>query len=138
MGQINYINCIKSFISYKMKRTSKSTKVVVDKEDEKENVTPMGPPSSPIIPPSQSQVFLAKKTEGKQEYALNDAIHTERTFYGDTRARLLSNERGMFMDIRKYTWGKPTKKGVRMPIEDFNQLAEWGLKVAKDYREYDK
>ena len=125
-----------------MKRASKSTKVVVDKEDEKENthpnVTPMGPPSSPVVPPSESQVFLGKKFDGKPQYDLNDAIHTERVFYNDIRARLLSNERGMFMDIRKYTWGKPTRKGVRLPIDDFNQLAEWGLKVAKEYRDCDK
>ena len=142
MGQINYISCIKTLFSYKMKRASKPSKVVVDKEDEKENShpneTPMGPPSSPVVPPSQSHVFLGKKADGKQEYQLNDAIHTERSFYGDTRARLLSNERGMFLDLRKYSWGKPTKRGVRLPIDDFIQLAEWGLKAAKDYRECDK
>ena len=131
MGLTNYINDIKTFISYKMKK-AKATKVIVDKEDEKENnqpnVTPMGPPSSPIIPPSQSQVFLGKKQE-KNEYLLNDQVVEERVFANDIRVREINNERGSYIDIRKYIFGKPTKKGVRLTKEEAKNMVEWLVKI---------
>ena len=95
--------------------------------------------SKPPIPPVMENIeksFIAKKI--RKEYPLNDAIHNERIFYGNIHTKLLSNERGMFMDIREYKMNKPTTKGVRMPIEEFKLLAEWGLKTARDYQEGDK
>lgn len=130
----NYILNKKTFISYKMKKGAKqvSTKVIVDKEDEKENThpntTPMGPPSSPIIPPFQSQVFLGKKQE-KTEYLLNDQVIEERVFANDVRVREINNERGSYVDIRKYVFGKPTKKGIRVSKEEAKNMAEWLVKI---------
>ena len=86
----------------------------------------------------KEEPLLGKKIKQPKEYPLNDAIHDEKIFYGNVHVKLLSNERGMFMDIREYKYNKPTTRGVRMPIEEFKLFAEWGLKTAKAYQECDK
>ena len=108
-----------------------SQKVILDEDKKEENEAHDGTKS----------MYLGKKVQPNsvpQEYQLNDTIHAEMVFYGDVHSKVLSNERGMFIDIRKYAYGKPTRRGVRMPIEEFKKMGEWTLKSIKDYQECDK
>ena len=104
-----------------------STKVILD--DNKENETPMGPPSSPIIPSSfhaadtSQSMYLGKKTQ-KQEYNLNDQVQEEKVFGNDIHIKKLMNEYGTYIDIRKFMYGKPSKKGIRLKMEDAQLLKD--------------
>ena len=110
-----------------------STKVIVDKEDEKENNTPNVTPTpnpTPNPSPYESGIFTRKNPAPKQEYQLNDTVIIEKE-YGVFKARFISNEKGTFFDFRRYFYGRPSQKGVRVTKETTKQLMEW-LKDALD------
>lgn len=54
-------------------------------------------------------------------YPYNDKVIME-TVENDVHFRVISNERGVFVDIRKYFNMKPTQKGVRMPVDSFDNI----------------
>lgn len=116
-----------------------STKVIVDKEDEKENSTPNVTPTpnpTPNPSPYESSVF-GRKSLPKQEYQLNDTVIVEKE-YGVFRARFISNEKGTFFDFRRYFYGRPSQKGVRVTKETTKQLLEWlkdALERVDDYEQ---
>lgn len=117
-----------------MKRASKQgpSKVIVDKEDEKENTTPNAPATSTPTPqPSVSQnMVFNKKT--KREYAFNDVVHDEKIFTREVHARVITNENGTYVDVRKYFYGKPSQKGIRMTVDEFKSLCTWANDVFCD------
>lgn len=124
-----------------MKKGTKpvSTKVIVDKEEEKENSSsnaPANPNPTPNPSPYESGVF-GRKSAPKQEYQLNDTVIVEKE-YGVFKARFISNEKGTFFDFRRYFYGRPSQKGVRVTKETTKQLLEWlkdALERVDDYEQ---
>lgn len=114
-----------------MKKGSKSTKVIQDdpKENTSPNVTPT-PTPTPQPSVSQSMVFGKKKT--KREYAFNDVVHDEKIFTREVHARVITNENGTYVDVRKYFYGRPSQKGIRMTIDEFKSLCTWANDVFSD------
>lgn len=58
----------------------------------------------------------------KKPYPYNDQVLFENVEEGDIHFQVLSNEKGTFVDIRKYFSDKPSRKGIRMPIEVFEKV----------------
>lgn len=54
--------------------------------------------------------FLGKKTK---KYALEDKEITKVKLENDIVVKLVSNDKGVFIDVRKYYKGYPTKRGIR-------------------------
>ena len=59
--------------------------------------------------------LLQKKTK-RFEYPYNDKELCRVTLSNDFVVRIISNEAGKFVDIRKYFNGNPTRKGVRLNV----------------------
>lgn len=60
----------------------------------------------------------------KSEYKYNDKILIEQEFSKFVKFRVLSNEKGTFVDIRRYFKETPTKKGIRIPAEEFDTMVK--------------
>lgn len=58
----------------------------------------------------------------KTPYPYNDKVIAEQLFTGDVNFRILSNEKGSFIDLRRYFYGRPSQKGVRIPFDDFEGM----------------
>ena len=70
---------------------------------------------------------LKKKTQ----YPYNDQITFELIEEGDVHFRVITNEKGTFIDLRKFFYDKPSQKGVRLSTEVFERI--W-----KAYKNEDK
>lgn len=57
----------------------------------------------------------------KTSYPYNDKVILDYE-EGDIHFRIITNERGMYVDIRKYFNARPTKRGVRMSIDCFDKM----------------
>ena len=68
----------------------------------------------------------------KKPYPYDDKILFEIVEEGDIHLQVLSNEKGTFIDIRKYFSGKPSKKGIRIPVEIFERLYQAYMKSNYD------
>ena len=88
------------------------------------------------IPPASTESdnnkkFLERKRNNsvnKKEYDLHDIILCDITVPGNIHGRLLSNERGIFVDIRKYSSANlPLKIGIRMDASKFLKIIEYKL-----------
>lgn len=64
----------------------------------------------------------------KTPYPYNDKVIAEQVFTNDINFRVLKNEKGTFIDVRKYFYGRPSQKGVRIPLDDFEAM----LRLFKD------
>lgn len=69
----------------------------------------------------EKTIFLSGKNN---DYAFDDQVHTKVELDGDIVVKLLSNNKGVFVDIRKHYKGYPTKKGIRIYASYFKQLYE--------------
>ena len=58
----------------------------------------------------------------KKPYPYDDKILFEFVEEGDVHFQVLSNEKGTFVDIRKYFADKPSKKGIRIPVDVFERI----------------
>lgn len=58
----------------------------------------------------------------KKTYVYNDKILLEHAFNDGIRFRVLSNERGNFVDIRRYFNETPTRKGLRVTNDVFEEM----------------
>ena len=67
----------------------------------------------------------------KREYDLNDRLIMTIKTENNLRASIIENDKGKFVDIRKYYNDYPTKKGVRMDCALFKQVAEKLNKINK-------
>ena len=65
--------------------------------------------------------LIGKKVEKK--YDLNDEELKVITLDNDIVIKLISNNRGVFVDVRKYYKGYPTKKGIRVIASRFREVA---------------
>ena len=55
---------------------------------------------------------LKKKTQ----YPYNDQITFELVEEGDVHFRVITNEKGTFIDLRKFFYDKPSQKGIRLSM----------------------
>lgn len=74
---------------------------------------------SKIINLSQNQL-----TQKKKEYDLNDKIISTIQLDKNIKILLLENEKGSYVDIRKYYNDFPTKKGIRIETHTFKDVIE--------------
>lgn len=65
--------------------------------------------------------MIGKKTK---TYDLDDKIFKIINVDGDIVIKLLENNKGVFVDIRKYYKGYPTKRGVRIIASKFKEAAD--------------
>lgn len=66
-----------------------------------------------------------KKTLGfKRKYELTDTVKKESTFADLVKVRLINNERGDYIDVRKYFGGRPSTKGIRLRSSDFIEISK--------------
>ena len=72
----------------------------------------------------RGESFLNKKPKRTQEktYDLVDDELRKITLDGDVVIKLISNSKGIFVDVRKYFKGFPTKKGVRIAALKFKEV----------------
>lgn len=62
-------------------------------------------------------------TDNKQStYTLEDKEIKRINLDGDIVVRLLTNNLGAFVDIRKYYKGYPTKKGIRIYVNNYTKI----------------
>lgn len=66
--------------------------------------------------------MLGKKTD--KVYDLNDTELKVVKIDGDIIFKLMSNNKGVFVDIRKYYKGYPTKKGIRVYASIFDKVSK--------------
>ena len=68
-----------------------------------------------------------KTTEEQKpkKYELTDKIKRERVFGDSIHCRLLTNERGTYIDLRKFFRDKPTKRGIRFRLNDYKSMNEF-------------
>lgn len=69
------------------------------------------------------------KSNNSKPYTLNDSIISKKVVGSNLHVKLLKNERGYFVDLRRYDFGKPSKYGVRLSARNF--------KIACDYLKED-
>jgi hypothetical protein len=70
----------------------------------------------------EKKTFTEKKR--KLVYNLDDNILKIIRADNDVHFKLLSNNKGVFIDIRRYNRGFPTQKGVRIYASVFRKVAE--------------
>lgn len=63
-------------------------------------------------------------TTKKNEYKLNDKNICSIQLDGNIKVALLENEKGVFVDIRRFFNEYPTKKGVRIDVKTFKTVIE--------------
>lgn len=66
-----------------------------------------------VKPSNGIPTFIGNKVTKGSQYDLNDEEISRVTLEGDVVVRLISNDKGVFIDIRKHYKGYPTKKGIR-------------------------
>lgn len=73
----------------------------------------------------------------KRNYPYNDKIQFEVIEEGNIHLRVISNEKGMFVDIRRFysESGNPSPKGLRMPIDVFERIYKAYIKSDFDKME---
>lgn len=84
----------------------------IDGDEEKENKDPN---------------FVKKTFSGykrKPVYSLDDNVIKVIRADNDVQFKLLTNNKGVFVDMRRYNRGFPTQKGVRVYASVFSKVAE--------------
>jgi hypothetical protein len=94
----------------KKKQSSSSSNSEDDKKDE--------------IDLSNTENKFINKKRKNNTYALDDKELKLIHINDDIKARLIANDNGYFVDIRKYYKGYPTKRGIRILATKFNTLAD--------------
>lgn len=84
----------------------------VNEDEEKENKDPN----------SIKKTFSGHKR--KPVYNLDDNVIKVIRADNDVHFKLLTNNKGVFVDMRRYNRGFPTQKGVRVYASVFNKVAE--------------
>lgn len=76
--------------------------------------------------------YLNKKTKEKKPYDLNDLELKTISLNENLKVRLIANDNGYFIDLRKYFKGYPTKKGIRILATKFIAAADMLKKDVDD------
>ena len=72
----------------------------------------------------RSDKKLLEKRTNRTTYDLVDDELKVVTLDNDLVVKLISNNKGVFVDFRKYYKGYPTKKGIRMLATKFREVAK--------------
>lgn len=72
----------------------------------------------------RSDKKLLEKKTNRTTYDLVDDELKVVTLDNDLVVKLISNNKGVFVDFRKYYKGYPTKKGIRMLATKFREVAK--------------
>ena len=75
-------------------------------------------------PKKDDNATKTTSTKKKKEYKYNDEIISERSVF-DIKVRVIKNEKGNFVDLRRFFNGLPTKKGVRLPLKDYQDISKF-------------
>lgn len=67
------------------------------------------------------EVYLGTK---RRSYDLEDEEIKKVTLDNDIVVKLIANNKGIFVDVRKYYKGYPTKKGIRIIASKFKELSD--------------
>lgn len=78
-------------------------------------------------PEDQKQESSRKDDRAKwrRKYELNDKIVDEKVLFDCVRGRTINNEKGYYVDVRKYFNNHPSSKGIRLRIDDCRHLVEY-------------
>lgn len=106
-----------------MKSTSNESKKEIDLRDSKKETNESGE--------SKKEYDLRENkmtgVKSKRTYDLNDNEIKVITLDNDITVKLIANNKGVFVDFRKYYKGYPTKKGIRILASNFKKI--WELLV---------
>lgn len=72
----------------------------------------------------RTQQILDNMLPKKKEYELQDNVVTLITLDNNVKVKVLENEKGKFVDLRKYYGELPTKKGIRVTTDKFKEIIE--------------
>lgn len=74
----------------------------------------------------RSKEFLEKKRQAlsKKDYDLNDSEIKIVKLDNDLIARLITNNKGVFVDFRRYYKGFPTRRGIRLSASIFTKISK--------------
>lgn len=86
--------------------------------DVKHSPAELTDPKAPLI----KKTFVSAKR--RPVYNLDDNVIKVIRADNDVQFKLLSNNKGVFVDIRRYNRGFPTQKGVRVYARVFKKVAE--------------
>ena len=79
---------------------------------------------------------MTKEVDLRNENVINDLLNKKRTYElndktissvildGGIKIQLIENEKGKYIDIRKFYNEHPTKKGIRLPVQKFKQTLD--------------
>ena len=70
----------------------------------------------------------------KRKYDLNDKTLNEKIFFDCLHGKIIKNEKGHYVDIRKYFNRHPSTKGIRLRIDDFEEVAEYLIPLIKELK----
>lgn len=76
----------------------------------------------------------ARNKYAKKTYDLNDVILAEKDF-NNIHFQLLSNEKGTFVDLRRYYMHRPTQKGIRLTPEAFEEIMNFALESISEWKD---
>lgn len=82
----------------------------------------------------KKDVEKEEKKDKKRKYDLNDKTIHERIFFDCLHGKIIKNEKGHYIDIRKYFNRHPSTKGVRLRIDDFEEVAGYLLPLIKELK----
>ena len=77
------------------------------------------------------------KLNKKTPYPYNDVVVFEKV-ESEIHFQYIRNERGEYVDIRRYANNRPTLKGIRMPVETFNSFLAYYEESKDDEKKEDK
>ena len=76
-----------------------------------------------------------KKDEKEiKKYDLSDKVIRESVFGDSIHAKLLTNEKGTYIDMRKYFRDKPTKRGLRIRLKDYKTMTDFITECIQAYQ----
>jgi hypothetical protein len=68
-----------------------------------------------------SKQAVTEPKKKKKPYVYNDHILFE-YIEEDIHLQVISNERGVYVDIRRFFDGRPSSRGIRMPVDVFERV----------------
>ena len=111
------INGFNKIFLYKMKRAMQTKQARLQPKDE----TKMEAKETP-------------KGYVKKAYELTDVVLAEKDF-NNIHFQLLKNEKGTFVDLRRFYMHRPTTKGIRMTPEAFQEIMTYANEALNDWKE---
>ena len=97
----------------------------INPDNKKEDKKVIDLRESIIVPDSTTYLRSdAKLMRKRHMYDLEDEEMTKITLDNDIVVKLIANNKGIFVDVRKYYKGYPTKKGIRIIASKFTEVSK--------------